>query len=206
MVNLRVKLRFGRKIVILTFCFFKGGSCTLFVDADAPPPRFLSPRCLSLSFPPFPLPLPPEPQPFLLFNLEFTLVLSPFPLFEIFVLSLLPLLLAPFVCLELDVLVTPLALFPPDAWDLELIVEELEFAVDEFNRIFPPGNAEFPCFCLLTAALAAAIISAALRGTLAFAASLLLFPLETGETVPPSGLGFELPPPINMSNRYKNQK
>ena len=81
---------------------------------------------------------------------------------------------------------------------------ELEFDVDEFNRIFPPVIPEFPCFCLLTAALAAAMISAALRGTLAFAAS-LLFPLETGETVPPIGLGFELAPPMKMSNRFKNK-
>ena len=114
-------------------------------------------------------------------------------------------LLAPLVCLELDALVTPLALFPPDAWDFEPLVEELEFDADEFNRIFPPVKAALPCFCLLTAAVAAAMISAALRGTLAFAASLLLFPLETGETVPPSGLGFELAPPMKMSNRFKNK-
>ena len=109
-------------------------------------------------------------------------------------------LLAPLVCLELDALVTPLALFPPDTWDFEPLVEEREFDADEFNRIFPPVKAELPCFCLLTAAVAAAMISAALRGTLEFAASLLLFPFETGDTVPPSGLELELPAPKSKSN------
>ena len=111
--------------------------------------------------------------------------------------------MAPLVCLELDALVTPLALFPPDAWDFEPLVEELVFDADEFNRIFPAVKAAFPCFCLLTAAVAAAMISAALRGTLVFAASLLAFPFETGDTVPPSGLELELPAPKNTSNYYK---
>ena len=65
----------------------------------------------------------------------------------------------------------------------------------ELKRIFPPVKLEFPCFCLLTAALAAAIISAGFKGILVLDWSLVALPFETGDEFPPSGLGFELPPP-----------